>query len=267
MSRLTRLQSQDGIIYPKLVLSFSLKSTNAVATFLDCSIKVDGELQPLGKTETVFSNGNDVHFAKYFEVIYYVGVESSQQVVFNIMDGDTMQISRGYCVCQMSISINDLIRKMNIFPIIIGGKDEWGQLIVTSSLETAYVHLDIKTNHFSTRFFRADPPTDSKIRKQTPFFLEKNGFYQFSLYCPSLYGIFESKESKILFVKLCVHNPAISAASILSQQLKCLWKSKNIIRHPYTFKAIDIALTQYEKHFNFFLKTFSSFIHLIIVKN
>lgn len=247
----------EKVLYPKLTLSFTLRSPNSIASYVDVSLSIDGENDNLGKTETVLAKDQEViHFASTFDIVYFVGLEDNQFLVLNVMDGDTMQISRGYSICKMVIPICDVIRKSNEFPILIGGKDSdntWGQIIIHSSMGTALVPLDFKTHHYSSRFFRSVPPTIESIRKRKPFFLEKNGFYQISLNCAALYESIgsqnEGKESKIAFVKLCVHNPSLSSTkSILSPKLKCVWKSKNITKHPFLLKASEIPITQLVHH-------------------
>ena len=253
-SQVLQQKEFEKVLYPKLTLSFTLRSPNAVASYLCVSLSIDGENENLGKTETVIPGDQDaIHFTSTFDVVYFVGLEDNQFLVLTVMDGDTMQISRGYSICEMVIPIGDVIRKINEFPIILGGRKDsdntWGHIVVRSIIGTALVTIDFKTHHYSSRFFRSVPPTIESIRKRKPFFLEKNGFYQISLNCAALYDSIgnqnDGKESKIAVVKLCVHNPSISSIkSILSPKLQCIWKSKNITKHPFLLKAVDVPFTQ-----------------------
>jgi len=238
--------SNEVVVYPKIIFTVSLESTNAIAPYVEVATIFDDEVvKNIGRTETIVGKDfENYEFNTSFEVIFYVGSDHNQYVLLTIMDGDRMKVSKGYTISKVKVKLTDIILSRASFPIIIGESDKWGILFIKSTIASESVSIDFKSNDYSVRFFRAEPPTLESIRKKTSYFLEKNGFYQISLNCPALYNCSEGKESKTVSLKLCVHNPSTSSLSALSPKLKCLWKSRNITKHPFILKAVDIPLTQ-----------------------
>lgn len=227
------------VTYPSLTFTLSFESYNHLSAFIKVQSRVDDQFDSLGHTETLLTTGekDSISFRKEFRIVYYVGIDQKQFLLFQIMDGDSMQVAQGYSMCSLELRISDIIYPINRFPVVLSGGDCIGHLVIHTRVSTEKQVVDFK-NPISSQFFRSRPPTMEQIRLFTPSFTSASDYYIVSIKFKEMLAAKQSGISAFARLVVC-----FSTTTQTAYDLHVLKKSRTTMAAPYDVTFLDLHLT------------------------
>lgn len=126
---LDEMKKNREIPYPVLKLKIGLRVDRPLTCFVNVKTCADKVSTFIDHTETLDYAGNgDEFFKREVEVMYYVGIDERQILVFEIHDGDKYHHRSGYLWASVSIPVAIMLSNQDHVPIY-RGDDVLGYLL------------------------------------------------------------------------------------------------------------------------------------------
>lgn len=217
------------LLYPKLQFRVGLDVARSMNAFISVKAVVLGEAYPLGETETIITSladyaDNVIEFVKIFEVAYQIGIDDKQYLIFEVMDGDTLQTHDGYLFASVTVPVSSLLKPTSLLPLM-RGNITLGYLALAAAVDidpqtasiregdksfrfTSIPHFQ-KTTFFENAvmgFFSSKAPTVASIKKEFPTIEEEVGEFKFALSTKGLCHIPpETIGDGFLYLRMCAN--------------------------------------------------------------
>ncbi len=128
-NELDEMKKDREIPYPVLKLKIGLRVDRPLTCFVNVKTCADKVTTFIDHTETLDYAGNgDEFFKREVEVMYYVGIDDRQILVFEIHDGDKDHHRSGYLWASVSIPVAVMLSNQDHVPIY-RGDDVLGYLL------------------------------------------------------------------------------------------------------------------------------------------
>ena len=128
-NELDEMKKDREIPYPVLKLKIGLRVDRPLTCFVNVKTCADKVTTFIDHTETLDYAGNgDEFFKREVEVMYYVGIDDRQILVFEIHDGDKDHHRSGYLWASVSIPVAIMLSNQDHVPIY-RGDDVLGYLL------------------------------------------------------------------------------------------------------------------------------------------
>ena len=128
-NELDEMKKDREIPYPVLKLKIGLRVDRPLTCFVNVKTCADKVTTFIDHTETLDYAGNgDEFFKREVEVMYYVGIDDRQILVFEIHDGDKDHHRSGYLWASVSIPVAIMLSNQDHVPIC-RGDDVLGYLL------------------------------------------------------------------------------------------------------------------------------------------
>ena len=229
---------QRTIVYPTLTLTIAIECTRKMQCYILAKKRVNGVWYEVGRTNTLHCTpGLNEPFNKSFEVMYHVGIDNSQSLLLEIMDGDHLFCGSGYYFGCVQMDVSDLQQSpYRVCPVsradrVDISRKELCALHVMTELDTAGQTLTPKTkNPLKIAFYRQRPPTIEDFRNAFPSFTDTFGTYLVNV---STHGIASEHtidpsiitDNTRMYVKFLLNHPDYSDHETDPDALECLWES------------------------------------------
>ena len=238
VSKNKKMLKYRTLVYPKFKMKLTLECTRRMQCFIIVQKRVNGILYPVGRTDSTFGDVNKLaQFSAELESIYHVGIDSSQSLLFSIMDGDMLGVSDGYLFAEYEMPIQSLLYSENNTILISREDNQVSKLCslkvqITLDNDLQKVSLSSK-DPLSTGFFAQEPPTVANVREATPFFTEVFGTYVIGFDFRDLCNentvdpSFLNAENTSVYVRLCLSDPlgVVEDTDTEEGGLHVLWQS------------------------------------------
>lgn len=240
-----QLRSEYDIEYPSFKVSLGIRSDRSLNCYINVQTKVRDITILIGSTDTQFHDGDndecDTVFFTTMIVTYYAGYDDNQQVIFEIMDGDTSNTKTGYLFGTAMIPIVTLCKPKLIIPIC-RGDDILANLTVmvelvevkrSVSLQQVINVIDDKSGkkNIDTCFFGSKGPNREQIIDVFPSIDEEHCYYHIVVDTKKQYHAPSKLDS--IYTVIRFYLSSNHGHSITSSKLEKIWESSRFNKKPY----------------------------------
>jgi hypothetical protein len=239
--------SADRIMtYPKLTFTLTVDIPCLTHAYIAVKSVILNETTSLGFTEALSTDSENtvVKFSKEFEVIHYIGVDEKQSVVFDVMDGDHLQIRKGYLYASATIRVRDMQRSVSKIPVYRGDDYILGYITINASIALEPMPVNLGDDSVTAKFLRADAPTAEKIRELHPVFPHKITQYEATMKVKHVapFPLKIAKKGVNFFFRICLKDDEKQVVD----DLKVIYQSDLFAKSPFDHKVEGIEFGELE---------------------